>query len=56
MKDVTEVNGADGKTLYRQITQIPENLTVHTWAASMQTDWKQFMSICNHSDITEDIM
>lgn len=34
MKDVTEVNEADGKTLCRGITPIPENLTVHAWDMS----------------------
>lgn len=36
MKDVTEVNEADGKTLCGRITPIPENLTVHAWDMSMQ--------------------
>lgn len=38
MKDVTEVNGADGKKPCRRIAHILENLTVHTWATSTQVD------------------
>lgn len=38
VKDVTEVNGADGKKACRRIAHILENLTVRTWATSTQVD------------------